>query len=251
MSQYDPLRRYLAALPSSTNQVTLTFSQIEQALGFVLPASASRYREWWTNPSKPDQHPYAQAWIVEGFRTCDLDLTRQQVTFRRTNASPVRGNLPHQSQPNVRATQTNSPLPGARQPDSPNVSFLLQLGFQPAGEWRLVDGALAYALTRHRGDSHVLYAFVVAGEVAYIGKTARTLATRMNGYQTPGSSQRTNIANHARLVEALSEDKRVEILVFAPTEEMRYHGVVIDLAGGLEDPLIARFKPPWNKLGSG
>jgi hypothetical protein len=132
-----------------------------------------------------------------------------------------------------------------------NYKFLLSLGFERAGEWLLRAGILQYTFTSLSSANPILYAFVVDGEVAYLGKSCQMLRARMNGYRTPGPTQRTNIENHKRLKEVLSQGKRVEIIAFAPKEEIHYRGVPINLPAGLEDNLIKQLKPPWNKLGNG
>ena len=60
--KYDPLTRYLAAL--TTDEVTLTFGEIEAILGAPLPRSA-RLREWWANSAGST---WARAWLSAGWR---------------------------------------------------------------------------------------------------------------------------------------------------------------------------------------
>lgn len=47
MSKYAPLADYLRNLDGS--EVTLSFDEIERILGFSLPATASRFRPYWSN----------------------------------------------------------------------------------------------------------------------------------------------------------------------------------------------------------
>jgi hypothetical protein len=96
----------------------------------------------------------------------------------------------------------------------------------------------------------VLYAFVVDQDVVYIGKSTQTLAGRLNGYQKPGPTQRTNIANHARLIGFIKMGKRVRILVLVSAETVLYRSMPINLAAGLEDALIEHIQPAWNKVGT-
>ncbi len=83
MSKYQPLHDYLSDLPATTTDLTLRFDEIEQILGFPLPASAGQYGAWWANPTNTRDHPYAQAWLAAGWRVDGVDLTRQWVRFRR------------------------------------------------------------------------------------------------------------------------------------------------------------------------
>jgi hypothetical protein len=96
----------------------------------------------------------------------------------------------------------------------------------------------------------VLYAFVSSGHVLYIGKTTQKMRTRMDGYQRPGSTQRTNIAGHGKLLGILSTNQVVDIYVFRDPEPKLHAGIPINLAAGLEDALIREFRPPWNRTGS-
>lgn len=66
-SKYAPLRNYLVALPPSTLEVTLTFRQLEEILGFSLPKSATDYRQWWANQMDSNNRPQADAWIGARF----------------------------------------------------------------------------------------------------------------------------------------------------------------------------------------
>jgi len=81
VSKYAPLGEYLKR--QDTDWITLTFPQIEQILGFVLPASAHTFRQWWENDEQPKRVP-ASSWKKAGWRTVDVSLTAGRVTFART-----------------------------------------------------------------------------------------------------------------------------------------------------------------------
>jgi hypothetical protein len=51
MTKYDKLRDYLRAQRFS--EITLSFAEIENVLGFALPASADR-PQWWANEKNPN-----------------------------------------------------------------------------------------------------------------------------------------------------------------------------------------------------
>jgi len=82
-SKYDPLYDYLKRLPVDMRDKTLTFAALEEILGFRLPNSAHRYREWWANPSSPDQHPYAQAWMAAGWKVDTVNQRDKWERFKR------------------------------------------------------------------------------------------------------------------------------------------------------------------------
>ena len=126
------------------------------------------------------------------------------------------------------------------------MNRLLEIGFEPAGHWLVVDGKLKFDLTRHSTQTNILYAFVCDGVVVYVGKTVRTLSARMSGYRNPGTTQTTNINNNRRLIEALAGGTTVEILAL-PDNGLLHYGVFhLNLAAALEDDIIRRLDPPWN-----
>jgi hypothetical protein len=253
MSKYDPLRQYLAGLPASTNSVTLTFGQIEQVLRFSLPPAAYKYPAWWSNPSSSKQHPYAQAWLGAGFETTGLDLKHKQVSFRRLPPPAIQIAAKIDPEPTPLVPQTSPSNNRNNEMSAANAAALrlLELGFEAVGEWHLDGESLAYTLSQHGAERNILYSFVVGGEVMYLGKSTQTLKQRMNGYRNPGPTQSTNIGDHAAIRKVLRQGGIVQILVFVQKEAMVYRGIPVNLAAGLEDPLIARFKPAWNKRGNG
>lgn len=130
------------------------------------------------------------------------------------------------------------------------LSELQDLGFRRVGRW-LHDGPqLRYELIAEQDAEKVLYAFVTSDVVLYVGKTTQPLRKRMYGYQNPGSTQRTNIRCHGLLVDLIRDGSSVEILVLPDDGSLQYRGHSISLAAGLEDSLIAKVNPPWNKLGT-
>lgn len=78
MSKYEPLRRYLEALPVDSWQAG--FKEVEKVLGFSLPDSAHRHQAWWANQSGGSQ---SQGWQPAGWQTCDVNLRGKSVKFER------------------------------------------------------------------------------------------------------------------------------------------------------------------------
>ncbi|MDF2374573.1 MAG: hypothetical protein P1V21_27710 [Rhizobiaceae bacterium] len=71
VGKYAPLFDYLTALPLTTNQVTLTYSQIEEILSAPLPPSATTHASvWWANGG----HSQANCWLKAGFRRDGLRI---------------------------------------------------------------------------------------------------------------------------------------------------------------------------------
>jgi hypothetical protein len=83
MSKYDPLHRFLNNAKPGTQELTLTFAQIESILGSKLPASAHRHRPWWANEYSPTAHTQAKSWLSAGWEVDTVDQAREWVRFRR------------------------------------------------------------------------------------------------------------------------------------------------------------------------
>jgi hypothetical protein len=79
MSKYQPLQTYLER--QQAGRVRLSFGEIERLLGFSLPRSAREYRPWWSNNT--GGNVAIRAWRDAGWRTADVDMAGEQVTFVR------------------------------------------------------------------------------------------------------------------------------------------------------------------------
>jgi hypothetical protein len=78
---YGRLTAYLAVCHEP--QVTLTFTQLEQAILLgMLPYGARRRSSWWSNaPSR--QVPHNRAWLDAGWRVVSVNRIAETVTFER------------------------------------------------------------------------------------------------------------------------------------------------------------------------
>jgi hypothetical protein len=72
-------------------------------------------------------------------------------------------------------------------------------------------------------------------------------AARMKRYKsrTAGKTS-TNWRNAERIRQHLEDSDTVLIYALSPDPGHRFHDLDVDLAKGLENPLIARFQPEWN-----
>lgn len=77
MGKYDALQRHLMA--GSLTEWRASFSEIEAVLDFPLPRSAYVYPAWWSNDATG--HSHSRAWLGAGWKTAQVDLQTQQVTF--------------------------------------------------------------------------------------------------------------------------------------------------------------------------
>ena len=65
MAKYDPLRDYLRR--QKTDELELSFAEMERKIGYMLPKSASLL-QWWACPTEPAKaHVQHQAWRDAGF----------------------------------------------------------------------------------------------------------------------------------------------------------------------------------------
>jgi hypothetical protein len=79
--KYRYFYKYLEGRYADT--VVLTFGQIEDLLGFALPAPARSDPDWWTNASRGTGEPQcSDAWTLAR-RTARPNLTAQHVVFER------------------------------------------------------------------------------------------------------------------------------------------------------------------------
>ena len=66
------------------DMVVLTFTQLEDRLGFTLPDSARTQQEWWTGTDRDaGKSSCSGAWILAG-RTATPNLLARTVTFERS-----------------------------------------------------------------------------------------------------------------------------------------------------------------------
>lgn len=61
--------------------ITLTFEQIEDIDGRLLPASARKNRDWWY--PRTNCNMIAEAWLTEGYSLHSLNLKKEKVTLHR------------------------------------------------------------------------------------------------------------------------------------------------------------------------
>ena len=75
-SKYELLGLHLAQ--QTTNQIQLSFAEMEQIIGASLPDSASKYPAWWSNGG----HSQSDAWLKHGWRVSSVKLG-QHIGFSR------------------------------------------------------------------------------------------------------------------------------------------------------------------------
>lgn len=76
MSKYEALARHLRG---SAGRIEVNFEDVEEILGYPLPASARRHAAWWSNSG--GTHVQSQAWLSAGYRTEQVDLVQERLVF--------------------------------------------------------------------------------------------------------------------------------------------------------------------------
>ena len=75
-AKYRGLAEYL--LSTNETRITLSYSQIEEILGFALPDTARKFKQsYWANT---ETHSYASSWMAVGYKT-RVDIDSDTVTF--------------------------------------------------------------------------------------------------------------------------------------------------------------------------
>jgi hypothetical protein len=94
MGKYEPLAQFLRT--QKTDEVRLTFAEIERIVGAKLPPSARKQRAWWSN--NPDNSVMTKVWLAAGFRSEQVDMEARELLFRRVpdnpRSSPMSGRHP-------------------------------------------------------------------------------------------------------------------------------------------------------------
>jgi hypothetical protein len=161
------------------------------------------------------------------------------------NAKPTLMNKPREKPDTIPTTKPLFEKVQEKQPGE-TLQKLISLGFEQVGRWFWDGDDLNFELTQHQSKKDILYAFVVDGEVKYIGKSVLTLHKRIYFYKNCGPSQRTNIRVRDKLRACLKNGSQVLIYAFVQKMPLMYQDIPINLAAGLEDNLIAAIRPEWN-----
>jgi hypothetical protein len=78
VAKYDPLFEFLCRAADAP--VAVTFDEVERLVG-PLPASATKFKQWWANESTGGGHVQAKAWLNAGREVEHVDLSARLVRF--------------------------------------------------------------------------------------------------------------------------------------------------------------------------
>jgi|WetSurMetagenome_2_1015567.scaffolds.fasta_scaffold66442_3 hypothetical protein len=82
MSKYDPLTSFLAG--DGSDEISMSFAQIERVLGFPLPPASRAHRAWWSNNAS--NSVMTKAWLAAGYVSEQVDMAGERLTFRKATA---------------------------------------------------------------------------------------------------------------------------------------------------------------------
>lgn len=211
MSKYSALTAYLCNIKKDAWPAT--FAEVEDILGFKLPASARKYAAWWSNT--PHGHSHAGAWLNAGFETEAVSVGKERVTFRRTG-------MPTEKLPKAEeAFESGAPHSWDR-PESVNAS--LRYEWRPLGRAHL--GPNETLILPKAPDSPGLYRFRIMGagtETRYVGETAN-IRRRFHHYCKPGPSQATNLRLNECLSSALRDGAEIGVATVTGTVAVTLNG---------------------------
>lgn len=185
-----------------------------------------------------------KALVAEGYLRADvarfLDVKYQHVRKVLSDAGITDGL--QNGQPSVVA----SPQPAkVREPLS--IQVLLDAGFVRLGTWTAADGKISLEIPAPKTPG--VYAFVIAGEVKYVGVTHASFHQRMGNYRLGNAAQRTSSRINLQIADELAAGRVVEIYLATP-EASTWNGLPVNMAAGLEEGMIQAFSPPWNMRGT-
>ena len=107
MSKYTPLTGFLATQRSQ--EVPMTFAEIEKVIGVPLPES-KQYPAWWSN--NPSNNVMTRAWLAAGFKTERVDIAGERLVFRRDGGESAARLKPAPAQPGSFFANLRSRLSG-------------------------------------------------------------------------------------------------------------------------------------------
>lgn len=89
MSKYAPLKSFLAT--RQTQEVPMSFHEIEELIHAPLPPVAYKHRAWWSN--NPSNSVITRAWLDAGYKTERVDMNGGKLVFRRAEKMPRPTNI--------------------------------------------------------------------------------------------------------------------------------------------------------------
>jgi hypothetical protein len=126
------------------------------------------------------------------------------------------------------------------------LAQIVAAGFTRSAIWREAEQTQVFAEVPAEPG---IYAFVVEGQVRYIGKTHTTLRGRMMNYQRRQRMQALSRPVHLAITEVHRGKGEIEVYTIVPdlSDHRLWNGLRVDFVVGLEAGMIQQFKPVWNQ----
>ena len=87
--KYQELEKFFNK--STKSIMLLTFTEIENILGFKLCESAKKYKTYWYQKKEGS---FANAWLRQGYEISKLNLEKGKITFRKSQKKSAKVNIP-------------------------------------------------------------------------------------------------------------------------------------------------------------
>src|SRR6201986_833483 len=99
MGKYEPLGVFLR--DQGSEEVPLTFHEIEKITGVKLPPKAQHHRTWWSNNAS--NNVMTKVWLDAGYESAQVDIEARKLVFRRVaKTGEASGGLAKPSAPRAR-----------------------------------------------------------------------------------------------------------------------------------------------------
>jgi hypothetical protein len=79
VGKYEPLGAFLRGQRSE--EVPLTFNEIEKITGVKLPPKAQHHRAWWSNNAS--NNVMTKVWLEAGYESARVEMSARKLVFRR------------------------------------------------------------------------------------------------------------------------------------------------------------------------
>jgi hypothetical protein len=118
VGKYEPLEAFLRSQRSE--EVPLTFNEIEKITGVKLPPKAQHHRAWWSNNAS--NNVMTKVWLDAGFESARVDITARKLVFRRiTKGSEANGGFAETAPKPYATSDGRHPIRGALK----DITFLV------------------------------------------------------------------------------------------------------------------------------
>jgi len=232
--KYAALTEYLEQ--QTANRISLSFSAIEQILGFSLPSSARAHGPWWTNSRSPGRHN--EAWLGVGWETADRNMKTGTIAFERSGASDPRQRFSRNKRSARAESKTFAPSELTDTDLAADCVVHLQLRWRRLGVV-LLEGnrKLAFPLAPVSAGLYRLIVRVRNRTTVYVGE-AVNLKRRFRNYRLPGKTQQTSLRINSLLIDALSSGGSIAVDIAYQNIGLSVGGVSVD--ADLSDKAVRR-----------